>query len=654
MEDLPKTYHCLLKSRNLAADDVLLNSLTSLEPAFQLDAIRILLTRRQPHALLRLVELFDRLPAAARQLILDHAAALDGAIREAIKSSDENSRINVVMLITQSRSYSTAYILSNLLRSTSARVRAKAAAALRDLTQTFVDRLRIPTPDPSNPAAVKRTYEALLKFEPPKPLLLSALLDALASYDTHFRTTALDAILLMSLDLEQALVKEISKPRSKCWTAFVEHLQNDPQAVMATFALQALGQRSTRTQVAKAISDCQDENFMSSLCYQSWLLGDMAIRSGCQQITHLAWLEPEGHPLLHLNAAQFRKAERFLAATRIDHDKRVQWYRTVLLSQRKDLHALAMAAVAGIYTPASTELLEIMIDWSEPELVEFARRELHRRRPDELAVSRTPPPASAAQTGSCAAPQPIVDFQEYWSSFDSMEQQLRRTIGRRLLASSAGLLNQLTDQLGADDATARVRAIQIIRLLGQVSQCADHLIRCCRDTNRYVRSAAVRAVGQLGDETAERILMQAINDPDRRVRANAIDALENRHSRRVTEQLKLKLHDVDHRIRAAAIQTLLRMRVREAAEALLALLADESQPHRISALWVIEKLDLYAISQRIKDIAEQDPDETVRRRARRVLRSAQRNRLRQRRAPIPEPFTRGTHDSASVTERSDD
>jgi HEAT repeat protein len=81
-------------------------------------------------------------------------------------------------------------------------------------------------------------------------------------------------------------------------------------------------------------------------------------------------------------------------------------------------------------------------------------------------------------------------------------------------------------------------------------------------------------------------------------------------------------------VRANAIRSLLRLDIREAAGALLDMLEDDSSSHRISALWLIERLNLRSVLRRVELIQAGDPDERVRQRARRIMQEAGKSRAR--------------------------
>ncbi|MFQ5429326.1 MAG: hypothetical protein ACE5E1_03355, partial [Phycisphaerae bacterium] len=58
--------------------------------------------------------------------------------------------------------------------------------------------------------------------------------------------------------------------------------------------------------------------------------------------------------------------------------------------------------------------------------------------------------------------------------------------------------------------------------------------------------------------------------------------------------------------------------------ALIAMLRDPRADHRCAALWIVDQLKLTAISSRISDMANSDPDPRIARIARQVARRLQR------------------------------
>ncbi|UCC30575.1 MAG: HEAT repeat domain-containing protein, partial [Phycisphaerales bacterium] len=79
-----------------------------------------------------------------------------------------------------------------------------------------------------------------------------------------------------------------------------------------------------------------------------------------------------------------------------------------------------------------------------------------------------------------------------------------------------------------------------------------------------------------------------------------------------------KLGSPNNRVRANAVKSLLRTELRRAGKVLLDMLEDPSPATRLSALWVIERMQSRAALNRVGDMSRADPDERVRRRAKRV------------------------------------
>jgi HEAT repeat protein len=530
-----------------------------------------------------------------------------------------------------------AYLLSMGLRSASSDTRARAASSLRELARHVTQQVEQEAFDTGWLIGVEDRYREFAVVRADQNLLATALSDALVDYDTHRRLAVVEAIGALSLYLEPELAAEACKPRSKFWGALLDQLTHDPQPCLAALTLQALQMKQVRPAIAKIISNCRADEFMTSVIRYSWMLGDPAIRAGCRSITHLAWLDEGPGPILEMNGADLQRAVRFFECTRIPEAQRIEWYKAILLSDHQDKQADALFALAGINNEESSEALRVVMDWADPKLAGIAARVLLARKEIE-----TPNDAGRCRAGNTTEGTPAngqrrgADFEEYWSGFDRMSELLRLFHGRRLLSHDPRFMESLGVKLRSSDSRERARAINIIRHLSLVERFREAVIECARDSNRFVRSSAVKAVGQLHTPASEHLLSEALRDSDRRVRANAIEALDEARSPQRADKIRSSLADSDHRVRAAAIKTLLNLRVREAAEELLRMLDHPSRAHRASALWVIEKNGLAGIADRVASMAQNDPDETIRQRARRMSRAEKRAR-RNRDAPIPMP-----------------
>jgi HEAT repeat protein len=174
----------------------------------------------------------------------------------------------------------------------------------------------------------------------------------------------------------------------------------------------------------------------------------------------------------------------------------------------------------------------------------------------------------------------------------------------------------LRERLNEGTVHDRVRCLTIIASAELSEAFQDDLHRLSHDPDPGVRSTAIAALGTLQDATSRHLVRSALVDNDTRVQANAVDAIGASPEARDVDELILKLASPNNRVRANAVRALLRLGIRDAAKALLQMLDHPSRAQRVSALWLIDQLGLQTIMRRVGSLAEADPDENVRRRAR--------------------------------------
>lgn len=634
---LPAIYDVLRNSTNLAADDLVLSSLDELETEYQIHALITLLKRGQQSVLVQLVDCYHSLPRICQGTMEDHLHLLETTLREAMNSTQEQTRLNAIGLVSRCHCIAMAYVVGMGLHSSSSDTRARAAIALRDLAVYLVGHDTIDSIGPSALAQPRSYYDGFFVREDKSRQLQSTMRDALDGYRNHLRTAVIDAVALLSLPLEQDIIREVSKPRSKFWRAFVDMIRHDPKPVAATLAVQALKIKSVRDDIAKVICTCRETPFMVELFRQCWLLGDRNVAVGCSLIRRLHWLEKDVDPLLKLRGMPLRGAIRFINATSIPEEHKLDWYRALLLSPDYDKQRMALFSVVSIDSEASSEVLRVVLDWGDPRLRGIAARVLFARGAEVLALARWQSDSSdALSPNRSELLAECIHFESFWKNYDRMTDIQRSTVGLRLLESDPEFNSGIDHKLVSPRPAERARAVNLIRLLNLIPDHHERLLKCAADQDRFVRSTAVKALAQIDLPGSEAILTGALTDVDSRVRANAIEAMEESSTPTRVVKIAPSLRDPEHRVRAAAIKALLKLRVREAADSLLQMLHESSRAHRMSALWVVEKYGLAEIVNHVAELAKNDPDAAVRKRAQRLLRREKRSRGKYN-APIPPP-----------------
>ena len=209
-------------------------------------------------------------------------------------------------------------------------------------------------------------------------------------------------------------------------------------------------------------------------------------------------------------------------------------------------------------------------------------------------------------------------FDRYWNQFDDFSPEERVEAGKAIGPYVPDLGTLLRGKLASVEPLDRVRALRMVSSLDLVTGLEESVRQLAHDPEPVVRSLAIGMLVELPGPVTERVLRAAVNDPEDRVQANAIEALDRLNVEDRIAYTEPKLGSPNNRVRANAVKSLLRMELRRAGKVLLDMLEDPSPASRLSALWVIERMQSRAALNRVGNMSRADPDERVRRRAKRV------------------------------------
>lgn len=206
------------------------------------------------------------------------------------------------------------------------------------------------------------------------------------------------------------------------------------------------------------------------------------------------------------------------------------------------------------------------------------------------------------------------------------------TMRRWLSRDPEGCVADVRRRIARDSATQRLAAIRAAERLGLAERVELELLTAATDAHPKVAASAIKLLGRVPSGSAESAVLAALGHSDARVRANALEAMARR--RPDDDRLRQRCEDDHPRSRANAIRGRLVFADQRSAETdLSGMLADPRPSHRVSALWVAERLRRPAWSHQVADLAQRDPEQAVRSRARRCARSLLAT-MRQDSAPV--------------------
>lgn len=616
MADRRPIFDLLLQERDPSADRALLAALDGADHDTAIAIIDTLLERGRRVGLSGLVAAFHRLEPALGDHILAEPERLFAGLRETMHSRDEQVRVDLMRVIERGRLYRAAYLLDTGLRDRSSSVRSAAATALHALAGSILAVPELPSLNelPVFDPASQQVMVSLETRAEDRRQVVAALEEGVNAYGTHLQALVIEAAAWLCDDLGQRFWAVVSVPGSKAGRA-ASHLLGslrDPRLV--PFAIGALQYSELRPLVTRALAGGVDPAFLEVWMRQGWRLVQAKTRRAAATIREMNCLDSGAESLLKLSDLAQQRAVHWLTATGLDRQLVLQVLRDLHRRGSRETQRAVVWGLTRIEGDEVIPLLRAMGSDRDPEWSRIARTELALRAPGTWR----PADLLGLYGDGSSAVDPAADatpFDRYWRRFDGLDDESRVRQGRQLLDDANSFERAMTDMLANGDSGERVRALRIIGLLAAGERFRGTLVQLAHDPNPDVRSAAVKAMAPLEDGSTRRVLSKALNDENPRVQANAVEALDRPGSRVPVEDLLPKLASVDNRVRANAVKVLLQLQVRDAAETLLRMLQDESRAHRISALWLVERLGIFALAGRISAMSRQDQDVQVRTRA---------------------------------------
>lgn len=596
---LPSVYARLVDSPNRATDRALVAALPRSEDEYQGFALEVLLQRGREPVLAQLVAGFESFAEPLQARIISSAARLSAGARVAIGAEDLDTRAAAIAFIRRSGSSQLAYLLAGALSQRCPKTRALAGEALNHLVARH---RKLERADSSATPAGTLTRQ--------RQQLASAIRQALSCWEVHFRTEIVTAAMWLADELEEEIISRVAEPRSKLAHAFDEMLGAAPGPDKAGYLLRALRSPTLRNKAARVLERCKDDATMAAVLDESWVLADPELSKSLTRIRRLAWMDEGLEPLLVSNHRAMEAAAALVAASGMAGRTKASLLDRMACSGHPVLERAAVWRLVGLPSEAAIAPLRRLAERGPREWARVAERELWRRQRTLADAAKWP-----SGLGPAADEEELSTFDAFWDSYDDLPAPKRMHGGRELRNILPDFDSQLRWKLAASDPADRARGVRMVRALSLADDMREQLYVLAYDSDPLVRSAAVMALARVDNATTRRILWTALRDVDERVQANAIEALDGLEADQFRGDVQSKLQSPNNRIRANAIKSLLKLEIHEAADALLAMLDAESRAERLSALWVIECLQLQSLTDRLVEMAREDPDPRVRHRA---------------------------------------
>ena len=599
MSQARKIYEYLTRTDNRAADKALTLALRRAQSPYQIAIVETILDRSQAASTVALISGYHEFQPDWQDILLGRVDSLYSGLSRAGTAGPRQTRFNTLAIIKQTRYFRLADLVVTMLRDSDGAVARCAGDILISMARWLNGAEPTSHSEPANhtPAASDETDissdQADLRE---RQMFVAALRRAVADYAIHQRAEAIIAAMcLVPPDAESFWPQQLA-PYDIVGKTVRHLLLNYDRPEVAAFCLAALKHPTLRPTAARAIaSHCRRDYLTAIIRHFRACCDDEAIFHGLKLVRNPRWLDPavlpptsmsnhDQHTLVefvsalpsacagvgqYLTALARNGAERaaLLAVERIAQMPTEDAHRSLVPLVQSDRAAVVLASLTQLIKTRHPDLPRIMaglLNSPHPRVADLARRYLQR-----------------------------IAFDAYWKNFKDLSPRCRFTAGQAIFKLDPAAPDRWRRRAADRSAAHRLQAIRIARELARVDSCRPELQRLARDSDPYVRSCAVGALGAVSAPLSSHILpalLEALRDADLRVRANAVEALEKHPLPTYAPALTPLTTAPDNRLRANAIKTLLAWKVASARRAVEQMLTDRRPRHRASAHWILREI----------------------------------------------------------------
>jgi len=631
-------FDILVNEKDAAADQALLAALRDTDLGTAQVIIETLIKRNNSIGLYGLVASFHELIEPLRMQILSELNCLFSVLREASQSRNDQTRLNVLEIILRGRAYRASYLVDTALHDRSARIRKSAAETIYSLADELLKSPMIHDlknkVDSLTPENMQTAMADLNCYMEDRRQVVGAIESGLSTFSLHMHPQVVEAAMWFIDDLGSRFWQTTAGSGSRTFRAALTILKQTIQPRMVPFMIRALHYGEFRPHVIKKLATCEDPIFWNEWLRQSWRLVRPKAARGMAWLKELECLNNLPTLLTELGHESQRHLSRWIGASGLSDGSKIDLLKQLYFNSNDTTRRSAVWTLTQCTTRQATQLLQAIADENDSKPSRMALFELARRHPMDY-----PPSTLSLSTKSntrfdlpSLRSSSFITFDHYWEIFDRLSTTDQEKFGAELLKDMNTVRTNLNQYLIDEKCSCRIRAIRMITALRLSDEFADQLYHLSYDPHSEVRSAVMKALSEIPNSTAKRILHNALNDQDMRVQANAVEAIDLIGDTSRVKQLIPKLNSPNNRVRANAAKALLKLGVREAAETLIQMLKDDNRSMRISALWLMDNMDLSALVKRIVYIAEKDTDAQVRSRAKNLM-----DRIMSKKEENPEP-----------------
>jgi len=514
---LSTTFQVLAQTGNEAAVRVLVPALDAPDGRIRAEAVRALLLRRSgpggPEILRRLDEFDD----ACREVVRARPGRLGGALRDALLGSDAEMCRKAAQAAVWFREYDLVPALLNLVEGGEPARADLACRTILELCRALCQALA----DQGDPA--DRRDPHLIRNH-----ILTSLEDSVRHFSRHKRREVIEAFLLLAERDNPALRAILNDTHSAIFLALIDVLTHSERSRVIRLLLGYLDDPDAPSMALSVVANRKDPEFLRLLLRKMGREPSAAARKNLKRIKSLSWV-PDGMAVLE----DLDEATQYGAVRLVTHlgIPRIQAFTVVaylLQYGRPAARREAARALAAFHGNEANALALRALDDLDPQVQANVIPHLRQRGIPGILGRLVACLDSRHAVVRQAARASLSEFrfQRFLSTFDTLDDDVRRTTGvlvRKVDPRSASLLEE---EMRSAIRARRGRALEMARAMGLVDVLEESIIGLLHDEDHLVRVEAAYTLGDCATPQSYRALQDALNDRSHAVQDAAAKALE--------------------------------------------------------------------------------------------------------------------------------
>ncbi len=520
-EGLAATLELLSSTRNSAAVPVLLDALDSSFAPIRYGALRAILRRRDAVAhreVLRRLDIFDE---QARAIVHEHASRLVRAIRNAILDQDAEICIQGCRAALEFREYDLVPVLINVVEDENHPNGELAARTLVDLARALAEEVRTP------PQLVTARDPHLIRRH-----FVRSLEQSLQRYDRHRQGSIIDAYILLVTPESEFLRRLLQDPLRPAHAELVHRLRKSTAEPAMELLLGFLDEPRTPSAILLVISRRNDSQFVSRLLEKCSGELNRTLRQNVKRIESLAWLAEDDQFWEQMDDVAQDAAVNLVVASGISRRKAFQFVKYMLRHGKPGGRRAAAVALEQFEGNEVGDLVAAALEDEDPYVQAAALRQLRQRGVVgalPVVIKMLDSPYAVVRQAARASLSEFT-FERFLSSFDVLEEDVRRSTGRLVRKVDPSAAEKVVAELKSPVRTRRLRALAMMEAMELVDQLENDVAAMLDDRDHMVRAEAARLLAQGRSRASYEGLLRALDDRSEVVREAARESL---HARQV-------------------------------------------------------------------------------------------------------------------------